>query len=573
MSQIVLQGDTSGQTVIQAPSTGTQTVTLPAATGTALVNPLPTGTSISASTGDVVRFTGNGVSFPTWTTSARPPGPGTGATATVTVSGGVIQTVTITNQGSNYVNGAAISFTGSGGGTGASATLTTTGGVVNTTVSNLVGGTGYTGTVTATITGVPYTGQTGYNTTLSVNETYNGTSWVAVANTASSAGINFSDGSNIISHAVPQVTVLSAANNSATGTTTSGSLSLTLNSAVTGVIGVGSQITSTYLATNISPGIYITGITTNVPVNNVTLTGSISGNILTVTAISSGTLAVGQVLSTSSAPGTATTLPSIVYQISGTTGSTGTYYLTGSTTLASTTIYANALISTSVLTMSNYPLGVVSSTTFTFATPNYGVYTVPTNCKYLYIKMVGGGGGGGSGTGASPLATAGGNTTFGTSLLSANGGGQGYNVNNVNSGNLLGIGGNSSITSTTGVTGLTLSGANATIGAYYTGGTGGSTPFGGAGAGCIYGNAQQITNGSPNTGSGGGAWGTTAAGSYNSAVGGGAAGYIEAYITSPASTYVYYVAIGGNGAQSISSSSPGNGGNGGSGVIIVTAFF
>ena len=187
MSQIVLQGDTSGQTVIQAPSTGTQTVTLPAATGTALVNPLPTGTSISASTGEIVRFTGNGVSFPTWTTSARPPGPGTGATATVTVSGGVIQTVTITNQGSNYVNGAAISFTGSGGGTGASATLTTTGGVVNTSVSNLVGGTGYTGTVTATITGVPYTGQTGYNTTLSVNEVYNGSSWVPVATSVNSS--------------------------------------------------------------------------------------------------------------------------------------------------------------------------------------------------------------------------------------------------------------------------------------------------------------------------------------------------------------------------------------------------
>jgi len=186
MSQIVLQGDTSGQTVIQAPSTGTQTVTLPAATGTALVNPLPTGTSISASTGDIVRFTGNGVSFPTWTTSARPPGPGTGATATFSVSGGVVQTVTITNQGSNYVNGATISFPG--GSTAASATLTTTGGVVNTTVTNLVGGTGYSnGTFNATITGIPYTGQTGYNTTLSVNETYNGTSWVPVATSVNSS--------------------------------------------------------------------------------------------------------------------------------------------------------------------------------------------------------------------------------------------------------------------------------------------------------------------------------------------------------------------------------------------------
>ena len=386
-----------------------------------------------------------------------------------------------------------------------------------------------------------------------------------------STGITFNDGSTIVSHAVPQVTVLSAANNSATGTTTSGSLSLTLNSAVTGVIGVGSQITSTYLATNITPGIYITGITTNVPSNNVTLTGSISGNILTVTAISSGTLAVGQVLTTNASSSVATTLPSIIYQISGTTGSTGTYYLSGVATLASTTIYANALISTSVLTMSNYPWAAVSSTTFTFATPNYGVYTVPTNCKYLYIEMVGGGGGGGGGAGPNYAATTGGNTSFGSSLT-ASGGFGGLSVNTNYNQAMLGYGGGATITPTSGITGLALTGGNGSIGVYYAGGTGGVSPFGGAGSNCLSGADFQVTNGLPNTGSGGGGLGTTAPGSYNSAVGGGAGGYIKAYITSPASTYTYIIAIGGNGAQSISNP-PFNGGNGGSGVIIVTAFF
>jgi hypothetical protein len=570
MSQIVLQGDTSGQTVIQAPSTGTQTVTLPAATGTALVNPLPTGTSISASTGDIVRFTGNGVSFPTWTTSARPPGPGTGATATVTVSGGVIQTVTITNQGSNYVNGAAISFTGSGGGTGASATLTTTGGVVNTTVSNLVGGTGYTGTVTATITGVPYTGQTGYNTTLSVNETYNGTSWVAVANTASSAGINFSDGSNIISHAVPQVTVLSAANNSATGTTTgTSSTTLTLNSTVTGVVGVGSHVIS---GSGISSGCWITSFTPNVAAS-VTFTGSISGTTLTVTSVSSGTLAVGQALSTSSTTSTSSTLPSIVYYVpgSGTLGGAGTYYLSSSATQASTTLYAYALASGSVLAMSVYPFATTSSTTIGFATPTYGVYTVPTNCKYLYIEMVGGGGAGGGTYNASAGGT-GGNTTFGTSLLTTNGGAGGQLANG-GSLNYLGTGGTAAITSTSGVSGIAITGANGNIWGYTCGGSGGTSPFGGAGVGSFNGSTntsgRQAINGSPNSGSGGGGWGTNNL-SYTGGVGGGAGGYIKAYITSPSSTYNYSVPIGGNGSiDSFVYIS----GNGGSGVIIVTAFF
>ena len=387
-----------------------------------------------------------------------------------------------------------------------------------------------------------------------------------------STGITFNDGSTIVSHAVPQVTVLSAANNSATGTTTgTSSTTLTLNSTVTGVVGVGSHVIS---GSGISNGCYITSFTPNVAAS-VTFTGSISGTTLTVTSVSSGTLAVGQALSTSSTTSTSSTLPSIVYYVpgSGTLGGAGTYYLSSSATQASATLYAYTLASGSVLAMSVYPTATTTATTIGFATPTYGVYTVPTNCKYLYIEMVGGGGAGGGTYNVSAGGT-GGNTTFGTALLTTNGGAGGQLANG-GSLNYLGTGGTAAITSTSGVSGIAITGANGNIWGYSCGGSGGTSPFGGAGVGSFNfssGNAtggKQTTNGSPNSGSGGGGWGTDNT-AYTSGVGGGAGGYIKAYITSPSSTYNYSVPIGGNGSiQGFVYMS----GNGGSGVIIVTAFF
>ena len=69
-------------------------------------------------------------------------------------------------------------------------------------------------------------------------------------------------------------------------------------------------------------------------------------------------------------------------------------------------------------------VGLATRTVQVF-TSGSGTYTTPAGCKAIWVRCVGGGGGGG-GTGTSPAAaTAGGNTTFGTALLTANGGGLG----------------------------------------------------------------------------------------------------------------------------------------------------
>jgi hypothetical protein len=78
-----------------------------------------------------------------------------------------------------------------------------------------------------------------------------------------------------------------------------------------------------------------TGTTSTVAAGTSSVTGSISGNVLTVTAVSSGTLYAGTTISgTSVASGT-----QIVSQLSGTTGGIGTYAVSiPNQTVASTTI-------------------------------------------------------------------------------------------------------------------------------------------------------------------------------------------------------------------------------------------
>jgi hypothetical protein len=159
-------------------------------------------------------FDDSGALLPTWTTSTRPNGPGFGAFATFTIGGGIIQNLNIQNGGSGYVNGAVIIF--SGAGSNASAILTVENGVV-IGFTNFVGGTDYVnGTTTATIVGINYIGQTGYNTTLSSLETWNGVSWIVatsipnyapaysfIGNIGSSSGtvtsISLSDTRNLLS--------------------------------------------------------------------------------------------------------------------------------------------------------------------------------------------------------------------------------------------------------------------------------------------------------------------------------------------------------------------------------------
>jgi hypothetical protein len=202
-------------------------------------------------------------------------------------------------------------------------------------------------------------------------------------------------------------------------------------------------------------------------------------------------------------------------------------------------------------------------------TSGSGTYTTPTNAKYLYIKMVGGGGGGecSDSAGGPAAGGTGGTTTFGSSLLTCNGGvGGAYNGTN--------DGGTATLNSP--AVGLAVkgsAGASPGIGSpggtiYLSGGMGGCSPFGGAGQ-----NQWATNNGQPaatNSGSGGGGAGNATVPAIPGG-GGGSGGYVEAYITSPSSTYSYAIGAGGTGASAGTNGFAG--GNGASGVIIITAFF
>ncbi len=200
--------------------------------------------------------------------------------------------------------------------------------------------------------------------------------------------------------------------------------------------------------------------------------------------------------------------------------------------------------------------------TQTRLTSGSGSYSPPSGVSYIRVRMVGGGGGGagsaGPGTGNGG---GGGNTTFGTSLLVANGGGGG-----VVEGNDGGIGGTASLGS--GPIGIALSGGNGTAGGsngntISQGGAGAPSPFGGAGGGMYEGAVGGIAV--PNTGSGGGGNNT---GSSAPGSGGGAGGYVDAMIPVPSPAYPYSVGVAGSAGAGTYP-----GGSGGSGIIIIDEFY
>lgn len=197
-----------------------------------------------------------------------------------------------------------------------------------------------------------------------------------------------------------------------------------------------------------------------------------------------------------------------------------------------------------------------------FTTGTSQTYTTPAGVKYLKVRMVGGGAGGqGSGSGGG-TGTSGGNSSFGTSLLTANGG--------VNGGS-GGTGGSASITAP--AIGTALSGGTGGIGATVnpasgnsTGGPGGVSFFGGNGFG-----TQGATGiaAAANTGSGGGGGGSSAVAATST--GGGAGGYVDAIITNPSATYTYSVGTGGAGGAAGTSGQIG--GAGGAGYIVVEEYY
>lgn len=182
---------------------------------------------------------------------------------------------------------------------------------------------------------------------------------------------------------------------------------------------------------------------------------------------------------------------------------------------------------------------------------------------YIQVEMVGGGGGGAGAGSGSGSGGNGGATTFGTSLLTCNGG-TGATGGNV-SGNAAGgtATGNGNGIALTGGSG----GSENSVAGNAMSAMGGSNPFGGGGAAT----APNTTGlaGIANTG-GGGAGGGTGTGTA-SASGGGAGGYLKNIITAPLSSYSYGVGAGGAGGTIGTAGTVG--GAGGSGVVIVTEYY
>lgn len=251
--------------------------------------------------------------------------------------------------------------------------------------------------------------------------------------------------------------------------------------------------------------------------------------------------------------------------------STATYALTAATATYSVSAGTSTHAATS--STSTYALSVAfTAPTVQKFTTSTGTYNTPDGVKWIRVRMVGGGGGGGgSATQAGNNAGAGGvggNTTFGTSLLTANGGSGG-----TQNGSQDAIdGGAASIGS--GPIGIAFKGGrgsgapvtNANIG-FLPGMSGAGTLFSGGGA--TRPNGSGI-DGIANSGAGGGGAGGPTAQAFQGG-GGGAGGYVDAIIISPDSSYLY--AVGGGGSAGTAGTSGFAGGAGGSGIIIVEEYY
>ena len=193
-------------------------------------------------------------------------------------------------------------------------------------------------------------------------------------------------------------------------------------------------------------------------------------------------------------------------------------------------------------------------------------YNTPAGCKSILVRMVGGGGeGGGSGTSGGGTPTAGTATTFGTSLLTAAGGG-------VGAWGLGGAGGavtiNSPAIDIASAVGQSGDGAyyhgNGTYGAG--GGHGGNARYFQGGGASIY----QNDGAAATTNSGGGGAGAGAH-STNLALGGGgggSGGYVEARINNPLASYDYAIGAAGAGGTGTGAVVH-TGGAGATGCIII----
>lgn len=207
-------------------------------------------------------------------------------------------------------------------------------------------------------------------------------------------------------------------------------------------------------------------------------------------------------------------------------------------------------------------------------TSGSGTYTTPANVLWIEVLLCGGGGGGaGSGTVVGTpgtAATAGGNSTFGTTLLVANGGAGAGNYVTSTSDSTGGAGGSASLGAGIGdaVTGGNGTGGSQSVAATgQNGGPGAASALGGVGGGGPAGVAGYAA--ATNSCSGGGGAGVGQ--NSFSGGGGGAGAYVNAIINTPSATYSY--AVGAAGAAGAAGTSGTAGGAGGAGYIRVTEHY
>jgi hypothetical protein len=212
--------------------------------------------------------------------------------------------------------------------------------------------------------------------------------------------------------------------------------------------------------------------------------------------------------------------------------------------------------------------GISKSPTVQRFTSGSGTYTTPLGCRWIRVSVLAGGGGGAADGGGNNGAS-GSNSTFGTSLLTANFG------NGATVGALGGVGSGVGTVNSPAIRVVAMSGGGggsaqlqASTATIVAGGIGGGSLLGGG--------AQAAYSGNPgvaavaNSGGGGGGAGTTAL-AVTTGPGGGAGGTVIANINVPAATYAY--AVGGGGAGGTAGGGTLAGGAGGSGIIIVEEFY
>lgn len=422
-------------------------------------------------------------------------GAGTGAKATVIVSGGNVVSVAVSYGGNDYAVNDVLSCSASSIGSGVTAfgALTGGSGYVNGIYPNvtLTGGTGTGAKATITVSGglvisatltFAGVGYTASDTLTTANTNLGGTGSgfnVVVSTVASSTGFQCAV-ATITTGSVGAVTLTS----DGSGYTANDILSASIED-IGGVSGIINSF-------SIIPGSYYTNSTT------ASVVGSISGTVLTVSAVTSGTLVVGQTIF-----GTNIAADTVITSFGTGSGGVGTYNVNNSQTVASTIINAVGLLRNVALTggtgtgaTANIQITGGSVSAVAIVDPGVG-YTVGdsltttisgsvngiaaisslsggtnyTNGTYTDVTLTGG-----TGTGAKATIVVSGNAVTGVTITNA---GSGYavsdsmsaaaatlgnGINTLNSGSL--VGGTNYVTGTytnVPLTGGTGSGARATI--------------------------------------------------------------------------------------------------------------